>query len=623
MNKYSSKFKQNEGFGEPEETGHKRSLIWFLNHLRQEGRDADGLWKEIKRICLKSLCAVQPVLKHYYQSLKSNCYSSGCCFQVLGFDIIVSKNLKPYVLEVNSSPSFGTDSPLDMKIKSGLVRDTFRIVDLSFKRKIEIIRSERGRLAQRMVTGKRQKISHQDRLKTKVKLIKRIERKMEERYGGLGGFERVFGVKEYMQAGVDTSISVIDFVKRKKSTAQNSKNNISGMGRLKRIIRPNANQSRDVSAKRDKANCFQRLSSSNKFNQNNSKVSRPNAQMKAFNRQRKSLHGRGGNKHEITKYSQKKYPQSVKQRRRQDQKCSKPQNLVKAQDLPLFKGFTEDMTTEAKCFGFMAFAEMFEKRSQFKRGRKSDIEDLLLLTNADFNTENNREKTAFEKDVKLDNSVNTSRLNKANSHDLADTNFGKHKPPLTPENQFHANKPGSRVRASQAVRKRSRGLKKFKSCTSLRAVVRVPMRCEKEAFSVIFQVFLKPGSHAPKDLANVCPMIRRLFKLLKFLSQFEGGKDVNEHLHLLADFRWKRICFCRLCGFLTKIERENEFVFVKLKKFLRFYSFPRNKPFSSRQSSKKDGAGETRKKAEITKSFAVNIFKSKGYLGDILGISDL
>ena len=553
-------------------------------------------------------------MKHYYQSLKSNCYSSGCCFQVLGFDVIVSKNLKPYVLEVNSSPRFGTDSPLDMKIKSGLVRDTFRLVDLSFKRKIEIIRTERGRLAQRMVTGKRLKVSHQDRLKTKVKLIKRIERKMEERYGGLGGFERVFGVKEYMQAGLDTSISVIDFVKRKKNTAQNNKNNVSGGGRLKRILRPNANKSRDLSGKKPKSDCFQRLSSSNKFNKN-TKNSGPNGQMNAFNRQRKSLHGRAAHNPDTRKSSHKKYPQSVKHRRRLDPKSNKVQDLLKPQELPLFKGFTEDMTTEAKCFGFMAFAEMFEKRSQFKRGRKSDIEDLLLLTNADFNTENNREKGCFEKDCKQDTSVNTSHLTKAKSNDLVEANFSKPNSPLTPNSQFQSNKPESRIRAPIPVRKRSRGLKKFKSCTSLRAVVRVPMRCEKEALSVIFQVFLKPGSHAPKDLANVCPMIRRLFKLLKFLSQFEGGKDVNEHLHLLADFRWKRICFCRLCGFLTKIERENEFVFVKLKKFLRFYSFPRNKPFSSRQSVKKDSVGETGKKAEITKSFAVNIFQSKALLG--------
>ncbi len=61
-------------------------------------------------------------------------------FEVLGFDIILlrsekSGQLKPNVLEVNALASFGTDSPLDKKIKLDLMRDTFTILNLSVKRK--------------------------------------------------------------------------------------------------------------------------------------------------------------------------------------------------------------------------------------------------------------------------------------------------------------------------------------------------------------------------------------------------------------------------------------------------------------------------------------------------------
>jgi tubulin polyglutamylase TTLL6/13 len=57
------------------------------------------------------------------------------CFEILGFDIILDHKLKPYVLEVNALASFGTDSPLDKKVKLDLMRDTFTILNLSVKRK--------------------------------------------------------------------------------------------------------------------------------------------------------------------------------------------------------------------------------------------------------------------------------------------------------------------------------------------------------------------------------------------------------------------------------------------------------------------------------------------------------
>lgn len=593
VNKYSKKFKQNEGFGQTEEKGHKRSMQWFFNYLRQQGRDSDGLWREIKRICLKSLCAVQPVIKHYYQSLKSNDYSSGCCFQVLGFDIIVSENLKPYVLEVNSSPSFGTDSPLDLKIKSGLVRDTFRLVDLSHKRKMEVIKNERIRLAQRMVTGKRQKVSHKERLKRKVKLIKRIERKMEEVYGGLGNFERVFGVQDYIEAGLDTSQSVLDLVKSKKSTEVFASKSQSGSGadKLKKISGP---RQRKLTPFQKRRTSIQERENISRDRDSQSKNRKPYQ----FNKHRRSVFKTRAN------CSVKKHmPQSVKNQR----------GLLKSESMSLFKGFTEDMQTEAKCFGFMAFAEMFEKRAQFKRGRKSDIEDLLLLTNNDFNTENAiPEKENEEKNEQKEIEKETSRENQKNQNifkrletSMNKTNSSAQKGMIRTYTKVHGPTPRTRGKANS--QRKSRILKKFKSCGSLKAAIRVPMRCEKEAFGIIFQAFLKKNTYGPEELSNICPMVRRLFELLKFLSDFENGKDVNGNLHLLADFRWKRICFCRLCSFLTKIERENEFVFVKLRKFLRFYKYPKNKPYSSRESGVNDGGQNF---DEITKSFTTNMFQS-------------
>lgn len=50
------------------------------------------------------------------------------CFELLGFDVLIDENLKPWLLEVNLSPSLNTDSALDLKIKGNMLADLFTMV---------------------------------------------------------------------------------------------------------------------------------------------------------------------------------------------------------------------------------------------------------------------------------------------------------------------------------------------------------------------------------------------------------------------------------------------------------------------------------------------------------------
>ena len=62
------------------------------------------------------------------------------CFELLGFDIMLDSECQPSLLEVNLSPSFMTDSPLDDEIKSKLMRDLFKLLGMSVQNKKELQR---------------------------------------------------------------------------------------------------------------------------------------------------------------------------------------------------------------------------------------------------------------------------------------------------------------------------------------------------------------------------------------------------------------------------------------------------------------------------------------------------
>ena len=43
---------------------------------------------------------------------------------------MLDKKLKPWLLEVNESPSFNDDTDIDKLVKSGLIEDTLRLLDI-------------------------------------------------------------------------------------------------------------------------------------------------------------------------------------------------------------------------------------------------------------------------------------------------------------------------------------------------------------------------------------------------------------------------------------------------------------------------------------------------------------
>jgi tubulin polyglutamylase TTLL4 len=83
------------------------------------------LWTQIEEIVIKTLiCAEDPIVN------STTCYLPNLYngYELFGFDIILDSDLKPWLLEVNISPSLHSSSPLDLAVKGPMIKELFNIV---------------------------------------------------------------------------------------------------------------------------------------------------------------------------------------------------------------------------------------------------------------------------------------------------------------------------------------------------------------------------------------------------------------------------------------------------------------------------------------------------------------
>lgn len=105
INKNSKKYDKNNDDVNMDK-GHKRSYQSILEHFKSKGHDIAKLQEEIDDVIIKTVCCIQPSLAHAYRSCQPDDYENSMCFEILGFDILIDHKLKPWVIEINISPSF-------------------------------------------------------------------------------------------------------------------------------------------------------------------------------------------------------------------------------------------------------------------------------------------------------------------------------------------------------------------------------------------------------------------------------------------------------------------------------------------------------------------------------------
>jgi len=121
---------------------------------------------KIEQLIIKTFITVLPSLKHYQnipnkgqltQEALNGSYNknknriNSLCFEILGFDVLIDEKLKPWLIEINTAPSFATDTPFDFKIKKDVVADAIALLKMSYKLKKRFIKSHKSKVQKRML----------------------------------------------------------------------------------------------------------------------------------------------------------------------------------------------------------------------------------------------------------------------------------------------------------------------------------------------------------------------------------------------------------------------------------------------------------------------------------------
>ena len=194
LNKHSATFMSTD----KEDEGTKRSISSLFAQMKATGHDTEKLWRDIREVVARTVLPIQPHLAHCYHSSVNNAPRSASdresesergangrasgatprgyadlhaddaspgssgrsspsaagasaddepkpsrCFELLGFDIIIDEKLRPWLIEVNHSPSFNMDSPLDARVKCGAIGDVLRALNLDGEERRAWIEAEK------------------------------------------------------------------------------------------------------------------------------------------------------------------------------------------------------------------------------------------------------------------------------------------------------------------------------------------------------------------------------------------------------------------------------------------------------------------------------------------------
>jgi len=124
INKKSETYVPNDDHDEDQESASKWTFATFKTYLDSIGIDFNTIFKNIEDVVVKTILSIEGIL---FTANVNQVPHRHNCFELFGFDILLDSKLKPWLLEVNLSPSLACESALDLKVKGDLISDLFNL----------------------------------------------------------------------------------------------------------------------------------------------------------------------------------------------------------------------------------------------------------------------------------------------------------------------------------------------------------------------------------------------------------------------------------------------------------------------------------------------------------------
>lgn len=121
------------------------------------------------------------------------------CFELYGFDILLDDILRPWLIEVNFSPSLGGDSTTDQTVKEGLIEDVIDTLDFRPPVAIEEMTSTQaemngsGQTELLPLEKSTEYVQEYDRFLSRIPATHRTQ---ASENGGVGNFDIIFPFNE-------------------------------------------------------------------------------------------------------------------------------------------------------------------------------------------------------------------------------------------------------------------------------------------------------------------------------------------------------------------------------------------------------------------------------------------
>lgn len=95
--------------------------------FEDHGKDYSAVKEKMKDLIIKTIISVEEPIN---SAMINGTDFTDVWFEIYGFDILIDSNLKPWILEVNISPSLSSSSPFDKNVKTMLVWDALTITGI-------------------------------------------------------------------------------------------------------------------------------------------------------------------------------------------------------------------------------------------------------------------------------------------------------------------------------------------------------------------------------------------------------------------------------------------------------------------------------------------------------------